>query len=89
MAWTDANPPVELGEHHLAKLSNAASKSIFGDDLIEVYASDIHDIIAELRRHRAMVKRLEELATELERSSRKGPPGYQLATELRNRMKGE
>lgn len=84
MAWTDANA-ADLGERRLDELSNEASGSIFGDDLIDVYASDIHDLIQEIRRHRAMVKRLEEWAEQLDEPGK----GRALARELRNRMKGE
>lgn len=51
--------------------------------------------IAEIRRNRAMVKRLEEWAEELERachvddSSYGAHPNLVIAAELRNRMKGE
>lgn len=69
-------PPVELTDRELM-----AVIALCGADSVP------YRIAVELQRHRAMVKRLDEWAAEMERMGR-GSVNRSVAEELRNRMRG-
>lgn len=75
----------DLTEHELGWfLDPIGCPPLLGED------NPVQRMALELRRHRAMVKRLEEWAVQLETPSIDGPGvGLFIAAELRNRMKGE
>ena len=73
-----------LLEEQLIWIKGRASDATYDESMVPVRSDWLLSAVAELRRHRAMVKRLEEWAEQLDEPGK----GRALARELRNRMKG-
>jgi hypothetical protein len=75
----------DLTDERLAKIEKALCPWNSRDE----EWSDIDAMVAEIRRHRAMVNRLEAWAAELDASPEPHNVGHFIADELRKRMGGD